>query len=155
MKKIAIAFVLGLVALALFATGGALAQTAQPPVPDNGAGLGFGNGSGPLHEYMVKAMAPALGISADEFESRRAAGAKAYRIALSEGIAADKIPALLSQAHASAIAAAAADGLITQVQADWMKSRGAGMGSGNCTGAGPQFGNGMMGRGGRWQQNTP
>ncbi len=155
MKKIVIAFVLGLAALALFATGGALAQTAQPPIPGNGAGMGFGNGGGPLHEYMVKAMAKALGISADEFESRREAGETAYQIALSEGIAADKIPTLLSQARASALDAAAADGLITQAQADWMKSRGTGMGSGNCTGAGPQFGNSMMGRGGRWQQNTP
>lgn len=153
MKKIVIAFVLGLGALALLATGAAFAQTAQPRIPGNGNG--FGNGSGPLHEYMDKAMAQALGISVDEFEARRAAGETAYQIAISEGISADKIPALLSQARASAVEAAVAAGAITQAQADWLKSRGAGMGTGNCAGTGQQFGAGMMGRGGRWQNNTP
>ena len=155
MKKIVVAFVLGLGALALLATGAAFAQTAQPPVPGNGNGYGFGNGGGPLHEYMDKAMAQALGISVDAFEARRAAGETAYQIALSQGISADKIPALLSQARTSGLDAAVAAGAITQAQADWMKSRGAGMGNGNCTGTGQQFGTGMMGRGGRWQQNTP
>ncbi len=154
MKKIVIAFVLGLAALALVATGAAFAQTAQPPVPGSGAGRGFGDGSGPLHEYMVKAMSQALGISVDEFESRRAAGETAYQIALSEGISADRIPTLLTQARASAIDAALTDGIISQVQAGWMKSRGAAMGNGSCDGTGGQFGPGMMGRG-RRQQNTP
>ncbi len=155
MKKIVIAFVLGLAALALVATGPAVAQTAQPPVPGSGAGRGFGDGSGPLHEYMVNAMSQALGISVDEFESRRAAGDTAYQIALSEGISADRIPTLLTQARASAIDSAVSDGIITQAQADWMKSRGAAMGRGSCDGTGGRFGPVLLGRGGRWQQNAP
>ncbi len=153
MNKFVVAFGLGLAAVALVATGTAFAQTAQPPVP--GAGAGLGNGSGPLYAYIVKALAQALGVSVDEFEARRATGETAYQIAVSEGIAAGKIPTLISQGRASAIDAAVADGVLTQAQATWMKARGAQMGAGNCSGAGPQRGSGMLGRGARWQQGTP
>ena len=154
MKKTVVVVVLVFAALALFATEAAFAQTAQPPVPGSGLGMGFGNGHGPLHEYMVKAMAQALGIPADEFESRRAAGETAYQIALASGLSADKIPTLLSQARASALDAALADGAISQAQAAWMKSRPASMGGGTCNGTGHRLGAGM-GHGARWPQTNP
>ncbi len=167
MKKTIVVILLVVAALAVFTTGVAVAQTPQPPTPGYGSGMGYGSGlgpmrafaangeEGPLHEYMVKAMAEALGISADDFETRRDAGKTAYQIALDLGISADKIPTLLSDARAKALDAAVADKVITQQQADWMKSRGAGgMGQGNCNGTGQPVGSGM-GRGWRGQQTNP
>ena len=157
MKKTIILMVLMVVALAVSVTGIAFAQTPQPPTPGMGSrmhGFGFSGSEGPLHDYMVNAMAAALGISASDFEARIEAGKTAYQIALDLGISADKIPALLADARAKALDAAAVDKVITQQQADWMKSRGAGMGSGNCTGMGQRQGGGM-GRGGNWRQTQP
>ena len=162
MKKTIVAILLVVAALAVLATGIAVAQTPQPPTPGGWAGMGHGqmrafaaNGAeGPLHEYMVKSMADALGISASDFEARRDAGKMAYQIALDLGISADKIPALLSDARSKALDAAVASKAITQAQADWMKSRGARMGQGNCGGTGQPLGAGM-GRGWRFQQSNP
>ena len=166
MKNTVVAVLLVVAALAMIATGTAAAQTPQPANPGNGAGMGFGGGrgplrafaangeEGPLHEYMVKAMAEALGISADAFETRREAGETAYQIAVERGIAADKIPALVSGARTKALDAALADKVITQEQADWMKSRGAGMGPGGGVGTGQRLGS-AMGRGWRFQQPVP
>ena len=165
MKKTVVAVLLVVAALAIFATGVAVAQSPQPPTPGTGTGFGAGHvrmgfsaaggQEGPLHEYMTSAMADALGISTDEFDTRRAAGETAYQMALAERISADKIPALLSGARSKALDAAFADGVITQAQADWMKSRQARMGQGNCDGTGQALGMGMMGRGGRFQQGNP
>ncbi len=155
MRKTVLAFVLGLVTVAFLVTGTAFAQTAQTPSPGNAFGAAPGMAGGLLHEYMVKAMASALGISVDQFEARRAAGETAYQIALSQGITADKIADLLGQARIAAVDAAVSDGAITQAQADWMKSRGAGSGLGTCDGTGLQSRNGMMGRGFRWQRTNP
>ena len=164
MKKMIVVTLLVVGGLALLGTGLAAAQTPQPPTPGAGTGSGRGAGpmrfagandvEGPLHDYMVNAMANALGISADEFESRRDAGETAYQIALDLGITADKIPALLSEARTKALDAAVAASAITQQQADWMKSRQAGMGLGNCSGTGQPMGGGMRG-GWRWQQGNP
>jgi len=166
MKKTVVAILLVVAALAVLATGVAVAQEPTPPIPGGGAGMGpgFGRGGmrgfaaneaeGPLHEYMVKAMADALGISVSDFEGRRDGGETAYQIALDLGISVDKIPALLSDARSKALEAAVADKVITQAQADWMKSRGAGMGPGNCDGTGQHLGLGM-GRGRRFQQPNP
>ena len=153
MKKSIVAIVIVVAALAIFATGVAFAQTPQPFTPGSVLGL-RGTGNGPLHDYMEAALAKALGIPKADFEARRDSGKTAYQIALDLGLSADKIPALLSGARTQAIDAALADGAITQQQADWMKSRGAGMGQGFCNGTGQPVG-GMMGRGGRWQQTNP
>jgi hypothetical protein len=154
MKKTVFAGLLVVAALAVLGAGVAVAQTPQPPSPGNGAGMGPGIGRGPLHEYMVKAMADALGISTSEFEARHDAGQSAYQIALDLGLSADKIPTLLSAARSKALDAAVADKAITQAQADWMKSRGPGMGQGPCDGTGQHLGAGM-GRGWRFQQANP
>jgi len=162
MKK-TLVIILVVTALAILTAGVALAQAPQPPAP-RGGGMGPGGGFGPMgfaaggevgpmHEYMEAALADALGISLDEFETRREAGETAYEIALAEGFTADEIPALLRDARIKAWEAAAADGVITQQQLDWMKSRPSGMGMGNCDGTGQSFGGGMM-RGWRFQQNN-
>jgi hypothetical protein len=162
MKKTVVAILLAVAALAVLATGIAVAQTPQPPNPGGWFGMGHGmmrgfaaNGAeGPMHEYMVKAMANALGISTSDFEARLDAGQTPYQIALDLGISADKIPTLLSDARAKALDEAVAAKAITQAQADWMKSRGPRMGQGNCDRAGQPPGAGM-GRGWRFQQANP
>ena len=158
MKKTIVVTILVVAASAVFATGVAFAQTPQPFTPGAGMAMGRGTGAGPLHEYMVNALAKALGITPADFEARRASGVTAYQIALDLGFPADKIPALLTTARAQALDAAVAAKVITQQQADWMKTRGAGMGQGLCNGTGQPvggMGGGMMGRGGRWQQSNP
>lgn len=159
MKKMFVAMVLVLAALAVSVTGIAFAQTPQPPVPGTrGPMIGGTTGTtveGPLHDYMINAMATALGITPSDYEARREAGKTAYQIALDLGISADKIPALLADARAKAFDAAVAAGVITQQQASWMKSRStSGMGLGTCAGLGQGRGGGMV-RGGRWQQTNP
>jgi hypothetical protein len=157
MKKTILVMVIasvGLAALAASGTGVAYAQTPQPVAPGAGMSMGRGNGEGPLHEYMVAALAKALGITPADFETRREAGKTAYQIALDLGKPADQIPTLLSGARTQAIDAALAAKAITQQQADWMKSRGAGMGQGVCGGTGQATARGM-GHGGRWLQANP
>jgi hypothetical protein len=78
--------------------------------------------TGPLHDFMEKAMAEAVGLTVDEFNTRHANGETFYQIALAEGFTAEEIPALMQAARAKALDAAAADGVMTQEQADWMKS---------------------------------
>jgi hypothetical protein len=117
----------------------------------------FAGGSeaeGPMHEYMVNAMADALGISAAEFESRRDAGETFYQIASDLGVAAESIPALMRDARAKALESAAADGVIAQDQAGWMNARAAGLGFGNCLREGTSTGL-HAGRGWRAGQTTP
>ncbi len=164
MNKMFVVMVLVSVALAVATTGIALAQSPQPPTPGvRGPMMSGTTGStveGPLHDYMINALAAALGITPTDFEARRDAGKTAYQIALDLGISADKIPALLADARAKAFDAAVAAGVITQQQATWMKSRGmmTGTGAGTCTGTGQRLGGGMgmgMGRGGRWRQTNP
>jgi len=162
MKRKILIGALVVAALAVLTTGVVVAQSPQPPAPGAG-GLGNGrgpmrlsaeqDGEGPLHEYMMAAFGDALGISADEFESRHEEGESAYAIALDLGFTADKIPALLRAARISALDAAAAAGVITAEQSNWMGSRPFGRGSGNCDGTGYGLGMGMGGW--RFQQPNP
>jgi len=160
-KSIMIALTLAAVA-GLFVAGAVFAQGDNPPF-----GRGMGDGTGTLHEYMEKGMADALGMSVEDFEARHDAGETFYDIAISKGFTAEEIPALMQGARDAALDAAAADGVITQEQASWMKSHGfgrGGMGYGtgsynedcpmygdgtNFQGHGPGMMNGSRG-GGRW-----
>ncbi len=156
MKKLFVVMVLAIVALAVSVSGMAFAQTPQPlPLGTRSPMLGGTTGStveGPLHDYMINAMAAALGISPSDLEARLAAGKTAYQIALDLGISADKIPALLANARAKAFDAAVAAGVIAQQKATRMNSRGAGLE--NCSGGGLRRGDGMS-HGWRWQQTSP
>jgi len=171
MKKTLWIVLLVILALGALGVGVVAAQGGQPPYGQRGVA----DGVGPMHEYMEDAMADAVGLSVDEFEARHDAGETFYQIALAEGFTAEEIPALMQQARAKGLDAAAAAGAITQEQADWMNSRGFGRGGmmggfggygGYGTGECPmfdgdavpnagQFGPGMMGsgRGGRWGQS--
>jgi hypothetical protein len=154
MKKFAMGLMVVL-ALTVLSTGVVLAQAPQPPAP-RGGGMGpggygpmrFAAGAGqegPLHEYMVNALAQALGIPAEEFEARREAGETARAIALDLGFSAEEIPAMLREARLQAWDAAASAGVVSQELADWMKTRPFGRRGGNCDGSGKQDGAGWMG----------
>lgn len=153
MKKIIVTSLLVVVALAVLTTGAVFAQGNQPPAQPRGPMMA--GGEGPMHEYMVKALAEALGMDAAKLETRLEGGETAYQIALAQGIAAEDIPALLSAAHTKALDSAVAAGVISQQQADWMNSRGFGRGGGMGTGACDGTGKSQMHGGGRWQQTTP
>jgi hypothetical protein len=107
------------------------------------------NGEGPLHTFMTIEFARKLDLNVNDINTRLAAGETMYDIALSAGVTAEEFPAVMTEVRAAALDAAVAANVITQEQADWMKSRGYGHGgmngTGNCTGTGPQ-GGGMRGQ---------
>ena len=162
-KTLLSALVLAAVA-GLAVAGVAYAQGPQPTTPGAGYGAMMSQGQvGPLHEYMLAAMAEALGIPAADLETRLANGETFYQIALAQGIAVADIPALMQTARSQALTAALADGVITQEQADWMLShafgrggygQGMGAGQGACGGTGISVGTGMQ-RGRHWAQPNP
>jgi hypothetical protein len=159
MKKTILIVALVVLALGVFGVGVALAQDAQPPV---GHGPMMQNGgSGVLHTFMAIEFAKQLDLNVNDVNARLTAGETMYDIALSAGVTADEFPAIMAEVRASALEEAVKANVITQEQADWMKTRGfgqGGMGAGSCTGTGLQGqsgrGSGMMG-GGRWQQQLP
>ncbi len=154
-KKI---LIVGLVVLAVsvFSVGAVFAQGVQPPV---------GGGQGALHTFMATEFAKSLKLNVNDVNTRLNAGETMYDIALSSGVTAEQFPALMTEVRANALAAAVKANVITQAQADFMKSRGfgqGGYGNGNCpmsdgdengAGYGRGQGFGMMG-GGRWNQQT-
>lgn len=153
MKKIIVTSLLVVVALALFSTGAAFAQGNQPPT--NPRGPMPGGQEGPLHDYMMQALAGVLGLDVAQLEARIDSGETPYSIAIAQGKSAEEIPALFASARSKALDLAVAAGAITQEQADWMKSRGNGQGRGMGTGACDGTGNSQMHGGWRWQQTTP
>jgi len=137
MKKTLLIVALVVLALGVLGVGIVAAQGQYPPF----GGRGVADGTGPLHEYMEKAMAEAVGLTEERFEARHDAGETFYQIALAQGYSAEEIPALMQEARDKALDAAAKDGVISQEQADWMKSRGFGRG-GMMYGYGRGFNNG-------------
>lgn len=89
---------------------------------------------GPMHDLMIAAWAEELDLSVEDIEARLANGETLYDIALSQGLTVEEFQAARVEIHATVLDEAVAQGLITQEQADWMKSRGARMGAGTCTG---------------------
>ena len=148
MKKILIASLFVVLALGLFA-GAASARSSQVQ-------------TGPLHEYMEKALAAKLNLPLAAVESEFDAGKSLYRIALDHGVAQANLQAFMLEVRTQALKAAVADGVLTQTQADRMlqqggRGMGGGMlngGTGPCGGTGVPLGS-MMQRGGRWQQSNP
>jgi amino acid transporter len=150
MKKIMVTVLVVVLALGVFA-GVASAQTIQ-------------QNTGPLHDYMEKALAEKLGVPLATIAAQFDAGKNLYQVALDHGIAQADLPAFMLEVRTTAIKAALSDGVITQAQADRMlQSGGRGMGQGMMqggTGTGPCGGTGVpvgtgMHRGGRWQQVNP
>jgi hypothetical protein len=160
MKKTILIVALVVAALAVFGVGVVFAQDTNPPY--YGGGM-MGGGQGVLHTFMVTEFAKKLDLNVNDINTRLAAGETMYDIALSAGVTAEDYPAVMTEVRSNALDAAVAANVITQEQADLMKSHGfgqGGMGTGNCTGTGqgasygPRGGRGsmgMMGRGFGWQ----
>ncbi len=144
MKKVFVSIVIAAVLVAaLGETGLAYAQSSTPQAP-GGSGNGYGrmNGRGPqggrmansaagsqtglLHDEMIAAWAAELNLSVDQINTRLANGETLSQIAASTGVTADQFRSLMTQVRSTAIDQAVKDGKLTQAQADWLKTRGAG-----------------------------
>ena len=165
MKKTILIVALVVLALGVFGVGAAFAQDGTPPYGGHGPMMRNGE-MGPLHTFMTIEFAKQLDLNVDDVNTRLAAGETMYDIALSAGVTAEEFPAIMTEVRSNALDAAVKANVITQEQADWMKSHSfgqGGMGNGNCDGTGPQGGqygpqggrgSGMMGGWGRQNQQT-
>ncbi len=130
-------------ALGALAVGAVYAQSDGHQPPFGGFGRGaHGRGEAPGMGLMAvdrdevhQALAGALGISVEEFESEMAAGETLYTLAEKYDIPFEALKGIMDGAHAKALAQAVEQGTITQEQADWIQARrgsheGQGMGSG-------------------------
>lgn len=140
MKKALIIFALvAAVAVTFGFAGSVYAQTTQPPAvepgygPRGGGRMGGmmggqpGTGSGFMHDEMVAVFAEKLGMSVDDLNARLTAGEHMYDIALEKGLSQEEFTTLMADVRAQSLDKAVVDGTLTQEQADWMKTRGAGM----------------------------
>lgn len=145
MKKVLIGVLIAGVLVATLATVGLVSAQANNPQGDASFGMGrrgmmtngqsfAGTDDGVLHDYMVAAFAEKLGVDVDILTERLAAGDHVVDIALEQGLTVDEFRTLMLDARAQAVDLAAADGVITQEQADWMKSRAGGMAGGRARG---------------------
>ena len=162
MKKTLVIVALVVTALAILGVGAVFAQDVTPPYAGHGPMM---NGEGPLHTFMVIEFAKKLDLNVNDINTRLDAGESMYDIALSTGLTAEELPAVMTEVRTNAVNAAVAANVINQEQADWMLSHGYGQGgmhgngTGTCDGTGPQgqagYGHGMMNgggmMGGRWQ----
>jgi hypothetical protein len=155
MKKILLMVAVIVLALGALGVGVAFAQGGNPPANPCGGMMGGRGGYGAVQTYVVDAFAAKLNLSVDTVNTRLAAGETMYEVALSKGIASADLPAFMSEIHKTAFAAAVKDGVITQVQADFMLERMAqnGYGTGSCPMGSGAYGSGrgMMGGWGRGQ----
>jgi uncharacterized protein (DUF433 family) len=115
---------------------------------------GFNGQYGPMHTYMVDAIAEKLGLTSEDVQSRLAAGETMWQIASSTGLSDDQVRTALEEAHDSALDKAVEAGLLTQEQADWMDQHMEQMWTTNggmpCQGG--AAGAARMGPGGRWNR---
>ncbi len=170
MNKLFYAGLIAAVLVAAFgASGAAYAQTQTPPVPDNTSGTGMMKGRGgqggmmggwratgaaqtgaygPLHDYMLAAMANAFGLTPEELQASQAAGQTMWDLAQEQGLTQEQFAEKMLEARSQALEQAVAAGVVTQEQADWMLSRMSQMWQ-NGAGAGPCMGGSPGGRGGR------
>ncbi len=176
-KSIWIPVVLVTLLVSLMAVGYAFAQTETPSTPEAGPGfwgngrgmMGAGNGMmggrwsgvagyGPLHEYIVVAMAEALGMTPENLQAAIDSGKTMWDVAEEQGLSQEQFTELMVTARTDALNQAVEDGVITQEQADWMISRMAqmqanGFGPGSCPMHGGQGGFHPMGNAqGRWNR---
>lgn len=175
MKKNLILIILALIAVFTLAMAGiAYAQQTEPTEPPatcpfTGEGCGGTSGDmmggwrgmmggyrdnaeGPMHDAMVAAAADALDIDPAEMEERLEAGETLYSIAEEKGLTLEEFRTLQDDIRKNAIAAAVAEGAITQEQADWMLER---MEyrekNGGGSGCGMHGGRGVTGGGRGWR----
>ncbi|MEW5939666.1 MAG: hypothetical protein AB1750_08400 [Chloroflexota bacterium] len=153
MKKTLLIVAIAVLAIAALSAGVAFAQGGNPPYGGYGMmGGGYGmmgggrGGYGPIHDYVEEALADKLGITEEQVEDELAAGKTMWQIALDHGVAEADLQAFLLDVHKTAFAAAVADGVMTQEQADYMLQHMEQYGFGNCPMTGGGYGNGY-GRG--------
>ena len=156
MKKSIFVMLALVLALGALGVGVAFAQTEEPPVAETPAAAPFGHGmmrenAGVLRTYKVEAFAAKFGLSVDEVSALLDGGTRLYEIALDNGVAEADLPALMQELHQTALDAAVADGVLTQVQADLMAERmqSRGLADGTCEhdGVPPMDGSGFGGGG--------
>ena len=93
---------------------------------DNGYGMmgsgmmGWHGDESPMHEAMIDSLAESLDLSPEELETRHDAGESFWDIAEAEGLSYEEIRDLMFSAHDGALEDAAAEGQLTQEQAEWM-----------------------------------
>lgn len=173
-KILVFGVIVAVLVAALGIAGVAYAQTQTPPVPETvyGQGMMGGRGGhagmmggrgaagagqmgldGPLHDYMVAAMASVFGVTSEELQAVHDSGQTMWDYVQEQGMTQEQFTEKMLQARTQALEQAVADGVITQEQADWMLSRMSqmwqnGAGSGACMG-GEVGGRGAR-SGGRW-----
>ncbi|PWH13303.1 MAG: hypothetical protein DDG59_14500 [Anaerolineae bacterium] len=106
-----------------------------------------------MHDYLIAAIAPKLGLSVEALESQLTAGKTLWQIAQEKGLTLEQFQTELLEAKKEALSKMVADGVITQAQADWMLSRMNWMfqnGRGFGFGSGPCHGGSWGGQRGRW-----
>ncbi len=133
-KTILIVALLALLAVTAGAVGvrAVFAQSSAPSMVGRGSMMQNGT-NGPLHTFMAIEFAKRLGLNVNDINTRIAAGETMYDIALSAGVTADEFPAIMTEVRTNAVDAAVKANVITQAQADLMKTRGGMMGAnGDC-----------------------
>lgn len=152
--------------MALFGVVGAVyAQGTNPPAtpaPGDGVyGPGMMNGrggmmsgaaragTGAMHEYMVAELAEKLGLTLEAYQEQFDQGKTFWQIAEDQGLSVEEAQQIMTDARRLALDQMVQDGVITQEQAEWMKTRmsGSQAGTSGCMGSG-RMGGGRMG--GRW-----
>lgn len=155
MKKFGFAVVIvAVLVVALFSVGSVSAKGRTPTpntpqTPNEGFGMMRGGGMAGgmmgtsvaagdeiLHDELMAIYSAELGISVEDLTARLDAGETLAQIAYAEGLSVEEFRALMSEAHAQAVAQAVADGTLTQEQAEWMNQRGSQMSSGMVAGRG-------------------
>ena len=128
MKKTIIiaALTLAVLAVVVVGAGVAFAQDETPPFAGHGPMM---DGQGAMHTFMVIEFAKKLDMNVNDINTRLDAGESMYDIALSAGVTAEEFPAIMTEVRSNALDAAVAANVISQEQADWMKSRGFGQGN--------------------------
>ncbi len=136
MKKslVALAILVGVLSVLVFA-GSVFAQADQPGTGQGqglfgmgwhgmmGRGAEVAPGGGLLHDYMLAAYADALNLTVDELQARLDSGDRIIDIAIDQGLTLAEFRDLKTSVRQTAIDNALADGVITQEQADLMKTR--------------------------------
>ena len=135
--------------LGLTVTGFAFAQNTSPPQPEN-SGEYYGSGRmgmwggrsssmweggwrpgrqssndayGLMHDEMITELAEIINLSVGELEERLEAGDTMWRLAEGQGLTFEQFRELMLQARNQAISQAAANGGLSQEQANWMIQR--------------------------------
>jgi hypothetical protein len=110
------------VGAALFATSVSHAQAPDPVPGPHGYGVTSGapGWMAAYHDQIHAALAEALGMSEADFEASLAQGTTVWQLADQKGVSDETLQQVMLDAREAAITQMAADGILTQDQADYM-----------------------------------